>query len=144
MSRVALLDVNVLVALLDSNHVHYRAVWNWFDEGAVTGWASCPITQNGLVRVLSQPSYPGGITVGAATEMLASACAEPQHEFWSCDISMLNESNVDRRRLHGHRQVTDVYLLALAVQRDGCFVTLDRAVPRSAVPGPRPHHLEVL
>lgn len=143
MSR-ALLDVNVLVALLDSDHVDHERARDWLDSEISSGWASCAITQNGFVRIVSQPRYPSPVTPAVAIDLLARACATPHHEFWSCDVSVLDSKVVDRSRVHGPRQVTDAYLLALAAERGDRFVTFDRAVVLSAVPAARPANLTVL
>ncbi|HXH56354.1 TA system VapC family ribonuclease toxin [Iamia sp.] len=143
MSR-ALLDINVLLALLDSDHVDHVLAREWLDREIETGWASCAITQNGAVRIMSQPRYPSPVAPAVVAELLEHACATPHHEFWPCEISLLNQQVVDRRRLHGPRQVTDAYLLALAVHREGRFVTFDRSVVISAVPGAGVGSLTVL
>ena len=143
MSR-ALLDVNVLLALLDADHVdHLRARW-WLEADIDDGWASCAITQNGFVRIVSQPRYPSPISPAQALDLLGHACATPHHEFWPCAVSLLDTNTVDRERIHGPRQVTDAYLLALAVQHEGRFVTFDRSIVRSAVPRAAADHLVVL
>lgn len=143
MSR-ALLDVNVLLATLDSDHVDHERALDWLGSEFDTGWASCAITQNGFVRIISQPRYPSPITPSEAIELLGLACVERYHEFWECDISVLDPQLFDRKRLHGPRQITDAYLLALAVRRSGRFVTFDDGVPLSAVRGATPAHLVVL
>lgn len=140
----ALLDVNVLIALLDADHVDHRRAHEWLDDGMDDGWASCAITENGFVRMISQPRYPSPVAPAAAIELLARACDAGPHEFWSCSISLLDAHVVDRSRLHGPRQVTDAYLLALAVVNDGRFVTFDRALSLTAVRGATDHHLTVL
>jgi toxin-antitoxin system PIN domain toxin len=140
----ALLDVNVLVALIDSDHVHHRRARSWLEAEIDAGWASCPITQNGLIRILSQPRYPGSIPVARAIERLRAATSTPHHQHWSCDLSVLDRELFDRTRLHGPGQVTDAYLLALAIRNRGRFVTLDERVPVSAVRGAAGHHLVVL
>lgn len=137
----ALLDVNVLLALFDEDHVHHAAARTWLQAEVDDGWATCPITENGFVRILSQPAYPGGISAPAAMELLAAARGEA-HEFWPADVSVLDTVRTDR--VHGPRQLTDLYLLALAVRHDGRFVTFDAHVPRSAVPGAMADHLVVL
>ncbi len=142
--RRALLDINVLLALLDSDHVDHGRASDWLDEEITAGWASCPITENGLVRILSQPRYPSPVSPTEAIELLGRACNRPHHEFWACDVSVLNPQAVDRSRLHGPRQVTDAYLLALAVAHDGRFVTFDRALDRSSVPAATEDQLRVL
>lgn len=143
MSR-ALLDINVLIALLDSDHADHRRAHDWLEGGIAHGWASCPITQNGFVRILSQPRYPSPVAVGVAIELLQRACASDLHEFWPDEVSLLNSGVVDPVRLHGPRQVTDAYLLALAVARGGRFVTFDQTVPLTAVPGATDAHLHVV
>ncbi|MGI9118996.1 MAG: TA system VapC family ribonuclease toxin [Acidimicrobiales bacterium] len=143
MSR-ALLDINVLLALLDSDHVDHLLAREWLEHDIGTGWASCAITQNGVVRIMSQPRYPSPVAPAVVTGLLEEACATPHHEFWPCEISLLDPQLVDRRRLHGPRQVTDAYLLALAVRKGGRFVTFDRSVVTSAVPGATSESLTVL
>lgn len=124
----ALLDVNVLIALLDENHAHRAPVLDWFTGNIEHGWASCPLTQNGCIRILSQPKYPNPLGVADAIARLQASVATPYHRFLPDDVSLLDDSVVDRRHLLGHRQLTDTYLLALAVAHGARFVTLDRAV----------------
>ncbi|MGJ7908282.1 TA system VapC family ribonuclease toxin [Actinopolyspora sp. H202] len=140
----ALLDVNVLLALLDSDHVDHKRAHEWLDADGTAGWASCSITENGFVRVISQPRYPSPISTTEAIELLARTRHESDHEFWACTVSLLNPHSVDRSRLHGHRQITDVYLLALATAHDARLVTLDNSLPLSAVHGATEEHLTVL
>ncbi len=140
----ALLDVNVLLALLDRDHVDHQLASTWLDASIADGWASCAITQNGLVRILSQPRYPSPVSPATAIELLALATAGVHHTFWTCDVSVLDPATIDRSRLHGPRQVTDAYLLALAVARGGRFVTFDRSLPLAAVPGATEDDLVVL
>lgn len=139
----ALLDVNVLLALLDADHVEHRRARSWLDAEIRHGWASCAITQNGLVRILSQPQYPSPVPVFEAAARLARAIETAHHAFWPCDLSLLDTS-VDRSRVHGSRQVTDVYLLALAVHHGGRFATFDGRIPLEAVPGAEQEHLVVV
>lgn len=143
MSR-ALLDINVLLALLDSDHLEHRRAHEWLDAEISSGWASCAITENGFVRIISQPRYPSPVPPAAAIDLLGHARLSDHHAFWPCGVSLLDDGTVDRGRLHGPRQVTDAYLLALAVAHEGRFVTLDAAVPLSAVLGATPDHLVVL
>lgn len=140
----SLLDVNVLLALLDADHADHHRATEWADAGLVDGWASCAITENGVVRVLSQPRYPSPVPVAHAVEVLERSTAAGNHEFWPCSVSILDPAAVDRTRLHGPKQVTDAYLLALAVAHDGRLVTFDRGVVLAAVPGAVPENLEVL
>lgn len=140
----ALLDVNVLIALLDSDHSLHTRAYAWFAAEASKGWASCPITQNGCVRIMSSSGYPNALPVRAVIERLAAAAAAPQHEFWSDDVTLLDAKVVDPLKVHGPRQLTDVYLLALALRKRGRFVTFDESVPRGAVIGTERKHLLVL
>jgi len=143
MSR-ALLDINVLLALLDSDHIEHERAHAWLDAEISAGWASCPITQNGFVRVISQPRYPSPISPTEAIDLLDQACAQPHHEYWPCDLSICDEDHIDRTRLHGPRQVTDVYLLALATHHSGRFVTFDQTIPVSAAREATPSNLTTL
>jgi len=140
----ALLDVNVLIALLDVDHVHHDRAREWLRDHARRGWASCPITQNGCVRIMSQPAYPNPIPAAAVIERLATATSHPRHEFWPDDVSLLDDRIVDGERVHGPRQVTDLYLLALAVHHGGRFATFDGGIPVSAVRGATGRHLVVV
>lgn len=143
MSR-ALLDVNVLLALLDSDHVEHQRAQEWLNAEIQTGWASCPITQNGFVHVISQPRYPSPVPPAVAADLLEQACSTAHHEFWPCDMSLLDGRTVSWTRIHGPRQVTDAYLLALATARGGRFVTFDRSVVLTGVPTASARNLTVL
>ena len=141
----ALLDVNVLAALFDTEHLNHEAAHRWLGSHGRKPWATCPLTINGCIRVLSHPSYP---TVRAtAAEIVAHLrvlCARSSHEFWPDDVSMLDETRCRASRLTGAAQVTDVYLLSLAVSRKGRLVTFDRRIPLEAVPGAVASQMEVL
>ena len=139
--RRALLDVNVLIALLDADHVSHREALLWFASHAAQGWASCAITQNGCLRIMSMPGYPNSRPVSQIAERLRDAAAAAVHEFWPHDISLLDAQLVDLRRVHGARQLTDVYLLALAVHHGGYVVTFDQSVNVDAVRGATREHL---
>lgn len=140
----ALLDVNVLLALLDSDHVDHQRARAWISAEIEHGWASCAITQNGFVRIISQARYPSPVPPAEAIQRLARATATEHHRYWTCSVSLLDEHLVDRSRLHGPRQVTDAYLLALAVANEGRLVTFDHAVPLAAVQGAKDVHLTVI
>ncbi|MGH8674269.1 MAG: TA system VapC family ribonuclease toxin [Burkholderiales bacterium] len=140
----ALLDVNVLIALLDADHSLHAPATRWFAAHAGDSWASCPITQNGCVRVMAHPGYPNPLPVRAVVERLAEATANALHAFWPDDISLLDSGAIDPARVHGPRQLSDVYLLALAVVHRGRFVTFDRSIPLDAVPGAQRKHLLVI
>jgi uncharacterized protein len=135
-SRVALLDVNLLVALFDPDHIHHDLAHDWFSDNRRGGWATGPITENGLVRVLSNPRYESPVsTVPAVVERLKKFTASGRHEFWPDEVTMTNGSLFKSASVRGHRQLTDVYLLGLALKRGGRLATLDQSIPLAAVAG---------
>lgn len=136
-NRISLLDVNVLIALCDGRHEHHTRAAQWFVANATHGWASCPLTQNGAIRIMSAPAYPGARPVSQVLAQVRALCAAAQHRFWPDVVSLVQEGTLNPAHLLGHRQLTDAYLLALAVHHQGQFVTLDGAVPIQAVGGAR-------
>jgi toxin-antitoxin system PIN domain toxin len=140
----SLLDVNVLIALLDADHSLHEQATDWLRADAREGWASCALTQNGCLRVMSTAAYRHPLPVQAVAARLAEACATPLHEFWACDLSVLDPRLVDISRVHGPKQLTDVYLLALAVRHGGRLVTFDGSIARNSVVGAGPRHLFAL
>jgi toxin-antitoxin system PIN domain toxin len=140
----ALLDVSVLLPLFDSGHIQHERAKAWCAENAEAGWASCPLTQNGFVRIACQPRYPRPARLVDAFAVLGSQLALPDHEFWPDDISVADETLFDHANVLGPNQITDVYLLALAVKHGGRLVTFDRGLPLKAVRGAEPRHLVAL
>ena len=140
----ALLDVSVLLALLDSDHIHHHRARAWITAEIEQGWASCAITQNGFVRIISQPRYPRPVSSCRAIELLARATQTQYHEFWPCAVSILDSKVIDRSRVHSPKQVTDTYLLGLAVANGGRFVTFDQSITLTAVPGAGTQHVATL
>lgn len=140
-----LLDVNVWVALFDDAHVASPRA-NAFIETAGIRIATCSIVENGVIRVLNLPSYGkrGALGLRAVRDQLKHACASLDHEFWPDDVSLRDDRAVDFTRVHGHQQITDLYLLALAVKHGGVLVTFDQNIPLDAVHGATSHHLRVL
>ena len=139
----ALLDVNVLIALLDTDHMYHDAAHAWLGRELCHGWASCPITQIGCIRIMSQSGYPGAVPAQDVAARLGEAVADPAHTFWSDDIAPVI-GMLRWNRILGHRQVTDAYLLALAVRNEGRFVTFDRRIDPSAAYGADSHNLVML
>ncbi len=140
----ALLDVNVLIALLDGGHAMHSSATDWLARECSKGWASCPLTQNGVVRIMSQPNYPTPRPAALVAERLALACSASEHVFWAADVSLLAVGLIDWQRLLGHRQVTDAYLLALAVRQQGRLVTFDQRIRADRVLGAKPEHLQII
>ena len=139
-----LFDVNVLIALLDQAHPHHDTASTWLKGTIKHGWASCPITQNGCIRIMSQPSYPGARAPALIIERLREAMGHAAHEFWPDDASIIDPSAVDGTRMHGARQITDTYLLALALRHGGRLVTFDSGIALAAVKGVTAGHLVTL
>lgn len=140
----ALLDVNVLIALHDRDHVHHERASEWLAAHAKKGWASCPLTQNGCLRVMSQPAYPNAQPLAILMDMLRQSTSTSFHQFWSDDASILDPKRFRQAHMHGHRQITDLYLLGLAVKNGGRLVSFDVRIPSSAVHGATPAHLVAL
>lgn len=139
----ALLDTSVLIALLDVNHVHHRLASAWL-TGHHAGWASCPITLNGCVRILSQPQYPNRLTMQAVVNGLTQAMQHPMHRFWADSINPLDATHVRWEQVLRPVDITDAYLLALAVKEGGCLATFDQKISLTWVSQAQPHHLIVL
>jgi toxin-antitoxin system PIN domain toxin len=131
-----LLDVNVLVALLDPTHVQHERAHGWFASRGQRAWATCPLTENGVLRVVGHSRYPNSPgTPAAVAEMMAVLLSHKGHEFWPDDISLFDPKFVDATRLLDSGQVTDSYLLALAQAHNGQLATFDRRLVTDAVIG---------
>lgn len=140
----ALLDVNVLIAMLDQAHIGHARAMHWLAQHIHLGWASCPLTQNGCIRVMSQPAYPGALAANAVAQRLMEATEHSSHQFLPDDISLLEPGRIDWQRVLGHRQVTDNHLLALAAAHQARLVTFDSRIDASAVASAGPQQLVVL
>ncbi len=145
MSRIALLDVNLLVALFDPDHVHHELAHDWFADHRANGWATCPVTENGFVRVLAATRNGVGLTrPQELLERLCQFCTSEHHTFWPASVSLRDNKIFDPSLVRGPRQVTDVYLLGLAVGMGGCLATFDRMIPLGAVVGATRESLQVV
>jgi toxin-antitoxin system PIN domain toxin len=140
----ALLDINVLIALHDRDHIHHERAGLWLEAHIAQGWASCPLTQNGCLRIMSQPLYSSPQPLAQLVRMLQSATTTAFHALWNDDISILDAARFNHPHIHGHRQLTDLYLLGLAVKNGGRLISFDQRMPLSAVQGARAEHLVVL
>ncbi|MDX1385034.1 MAG: TA system VapC family ribonuclease toxin [Thermoanaerobaculia bacterium] len=141
----ALLDVNTLVALAWPNHVHHRAARSWFGRHHASGWATCPLTESGFVRVSSSPRATSEArTPAEAVLLLRRLVALPGHRFWRDDVSRARDETLELDRLVGHRQVTDAHLLLLAIRNGGRVVTFDRGLGQLVPPVHDPEELLLL
>lgn len=135
-----LLDVNVLIALLDENHVHHKRATRWFLAEAQNGWLSSPTTQNGAIRVMSGPKYgPTSFPPTAVVEQLRILMEETVHTFVADDATLLDPEFIDHARLRHSKQITDTYLLGLAVSHRSQLATMDGRLRTDAVAGGADH-----
>lgn len=142
--RRALLDVNVLIALLDADHLHHARASAWLSANIAAGWASCAITQNGCVRIMSQPGYPNALPAARVAQRLREATDTAHHQFLHDGLSLLDTEHFDTAQLLGHRQVTDAWLLGMAVAHGLRLVSFDASLPMRVVRGAKPQHVVLL
>jgi uncharacterized protein len=129
-----LLDVNVLIALIDPMHTQHNAAHEWFAAQGRQSWATCPLTENGVLRIVGNTRYPNSPgSPAAVVQSLAGLRALPGHVFWPDDISLLETNILDASLLLTSNQVTDTYLLALAHAHHGQLATFDRRLITKAV-----------
>jgi uncharacterized protein len=129
-----LLDVNVLIALIDPTHVGHEAVHAWFGATGAASWATCPLTENGDIRIVGHPRYPNSAgSPAAVAPIVARLRALPGHVFWKDDLSLMDCDVVDPARIATPAQVTDTYLLALAIANKGQLATFDRRLSPNSV-----------
>lgn len=131
----SLLDVNVLVALFDEDHAFNERAHRWLEANLAGGWASCPLTENGLVRILTHSGYSAHLrrTVREIITALEQFRSATDHRFWPDHLSLADPAVFDLDRIHGSRQLTDLYLLGLATAQKGRLVTFDEGIVLSAV-----------
>jgi toxin-antitoxin system PIN domain toxin len=123
-----LLDVNVLIAMAWPTHTAHEKVQEWLSRQARAGWATCPLTQIAFVRILSNPAFsPNALTPADALTLLKANLEHPAHRFWEDDLSFAEALEPLTARLSGHQQVSDAYLLGLAIYKKGKLATMDRA-----------------
>jgi uncharacterized protein len=143
---IALLDANVLIALIDGDHTHHESAHKWWAKNIRHGWASCPLTENAVIRVMSGPNYPSVLrhTPYEILGRLNTFIEEAEHQFWPDDISLRDTDVFVTDRIHGPRQLTDVYLLGLATRNNGRLVTFDQRISLLAVREATPENLCML
>jgi hypothetical protein len=142
----ALLDISVVIALLGPDHAFHERAHVWWAAQVNYGWASCPMVENGVVRIMSNPGYTQGarFTPGDLISRLRTFATQTNHEFWPDDVSLRDGQLFAAERIHSSRQLTDLYLLALATQHAGRLATFDQAIPISAVCGAKVEGLCVI
>lgn len=139
-----LLDVNVLIAIIDRRHVFHARAHRWFEREGHRGWATCPTTQNGLVRIVGNPRYRNYVAPpGQMAVLLGKLIEHPGHTFWPDRITLLDTGLFDLAGLAVSEQVTDSYLLALARSHDGKLATMDNRISTASVIGGREALLQI-
>jgi toxin-antitoxin system PIN domain toxin len=134
--KTTLLDLNILLALFWSAHEHHEAALRWFENRRKARWATCALTQLGFIRLITNPRFSrDALLIADASVLLAANTSLPSHELWIEDISVVDALERCPRALQGHQQVTDAYLLALAVRHDGVLATFDRGIAALAAGG---------
>lgn len=144
MTRPILLDVNILIALFDPAHVHHDLAHDWFGANRSRGWATTPLTENAVLRIISNPKYGSNAErAGQVAPRLQAFCTSDDHRFWPASVSLWDPSRFNLS-FASHRHLTDVYLLALAKVNGGALATFDRSIPLKAVVGATGDLLEVI
>jgi hypothetical protein len=139
-----LLDANVLLALAWPLHPHHRASTQWFAAKKPQGWATCPLTECGFVRLCSNPKIiPGPAKISSVIASLERITADPRHVFWNDDFQLSDTRFVHRGRLQGHRQITDAYLAGLCLKNNGFLATFDQGIT-SLLPANEQHRIILL
>lgn len=135
----------MLIALIDPAHMQHDLAHAWFGKTGMKAWATCPLTENGVLRIVGHPRYPSSPgTPASVAELLTEFLSLPGHEFWPDDLTLLDGARVHSARLLESAQVTDCYLLALAVAHGGQLATLDQKIVADAVVnGPQALHVIV-
>jgi hypothetical protein len=142
--KIGLLDVNVLIALIDPAHEFHDSAHAWFKRSRQSGWATCPITENGCLRIMGSPGYPfPGLTINRIRGILAELVQLEGHRFWPDSFSILESSRINLAEA-GSRQLRELYLVGLATAFGGRLVTFDQTIRWRAVTGCTPDDLEVL
>ncbi|MDX8481236.1 PIN domain-containing protein [Mesorhizobium sp. VK24D] len=131
-----LLDVNVLIALIDPGHVAHDDAHGWFEVTGNAAWATCPITENGVLRIVGNQRYPNSPgSPAVVAQIVTKLRALPGHSFWPDDVSLVGSGDIDAAKILTSAQVTDTYLLALAKARGGQLASFDRKLSAAAVKG---------
>jgi uncharacterized protein len=140
----ALFDVNFLIAIVDTDHEHHQTAHDRWAANISGGWATCALTENGMVRIMSQSRYKSPISATFAIDLLSEQVGKTDHAFWPDDLSLRDNRWFNPDRILGPNQITDAYLLALAVRNGGRLVTFDRGIPLAAARDAEARHVVML
>ncbi len=144
---IVLPDTNILLALVDPVHPHHQKASEWFANAEPNGWVTCPMTENGFVRILSSPTYPGtNISTRDALALLDTTLSNHarNHRFWDDSISLRDMTLFKPEHFQGHKQVTDIYLLGLCPRNGGTLATLDKGISKVSIVSPHSELLQIL
>lgn len=141
---IALLDANVLIALIDPEHQHHDAAHGWLGENTASGFAVCPLVENACLRIMCQPSYPKSLPFDMVRSRVRSLRAHEASHFWADSVSLTEPTCLLVGVMLAPAAVTDTYLLALAVENEGRLVTFDRRIAWQNVVGAKADSLWVL
>jgi uncharacterized protein len=140
-----LLDINVLIALMDPDHTFHDHAHEWW-ASETRPWASCPLTENGVLRIMASVAYSktATFTVSDIASRLSLFANESDHAFWPDSLTVRDDRHFRHSSILSSKHLTDIYLLALAVENHGCLVTFDHHIPLNAVPPAKAAHLVVI
>jgi toxin-antitoxin system PIN domain toxin len=142
----ALLDVNVLIALFDPDHAFHSRARDWWDIHAESGWATCPLTENAAIRIITNRGYSVALRFSAedVLDCFRGLIDQSDHQFWPDSISFRDSTLFHADRLHSSNALPDLYLLGLAVRNSGTLVTFDSNIPLLPVVNAAPANLTVI
>jgi toxin-antitoxin system PIN domain toxin len=141
---ISLLDANVLIALFDAAHIHHERAQQWLTDHRARGWATCPLTQNACIRILSQPAYSGRLAIADIARRLRHATDAKDHHFWPDTLKLCDPAFFAHEQILTPKYLTDIYLLSLAVKHGSRLVTFYQNIPIHAVRSAEPRHLVIL
>lgn len=142
----ALLDINVVIALFDPDHSLHNRAHGWWAANSKSGWASCPISENGVIRIMTNPAYSKQVRFSPSdlVTQLQNFASQTDHAFWPDDISLRDGKVFAVERILSSRQLTDIYLLATAVKHGGRLATFDQSISLTTVSAAKPENLCLL
>lgn len=145
MSTRYLLDINVLIALMDPDHTFHQLAHQWWNQKD-RPWASCPITENGIIRIMASTTYSKSsqLSVADVTTLLSAFVSNSNHEFWHDHLSFRDKQEFKHTSILSSKHLTDLYLLALAAKNNATLVTFDQNISLNPVTSAKPENLFIL